>query len=57
MLACGGQLASGGSVRAGVGLAAHFGLVGADADSGFCELPKRGGGRVEESWKTTLLVT
>lgn len=57
MLACGGQLASSGSVRAGVGLAAHFGLVGADADSGFCELPKRGGGRVEESWKTTLLVT
>lgn len=25
--------------------------------SGFCELPKRGGGGVEESWKATLLVT
>lgn len=40
-----------------MGLAAHFGLVGADADSGFCELAKVGGGRVEESWQTTLLVT
>ena len=40
-----------------VGLAAHFGLVGSDADSGFCELPKAGGGRAEESWQTTLLVT
>lgn len=39
-----GQFTSDGSVWAGVGLAAHFGLVGAGADSGFCELPKRGGG-------------
>lgn len=31
-------------------LTAHFGLVGADVDSGFCELPKGVGERGDRGW-------